>query len=203
MNGMNGPAIAAEQRVPADNGQFLQHLHAVAQVADAGARVVSPAHRNFLDLISALERDEKNLRVEPPALDRLKLKYSLRGAPSKCLEATLRVRKGKVHHHSGQQVEASAEELPVKRLAMRLPAGGQPAGADGDIRSPGNDCKQSLRLIDRRRQIGVGKHHHVAQRLQDPVAYAVTFAAIGWVFKQTDLGGSPGEFPHDFGSVIS
>src|SRR5260370_34269212 len=46
LDGMDGPAVAACEGIPAHDGQFLEHLQSVAQVADAGTLVVRPADRD-------------------------------------------------------------------------------------------------------------------------------------------------------------
>src|SRR5215469_6163598 len=52
LDGIYGPAVAADQRVPAHDRELLQHLQAVAEIADPSARVVRPAHWNFVDLVA-------------------------------------------------------------------------------------------------------------------------------------------------------
>src|SRR5947209_7352979 len=89
--------VASDQRVPAHDRKFLQHLQAVAQIADARARVVGPAYGNLNNPETAFARDEKYLRIKPPALDGLQLKYRLRGNPRERLESALRVGIGQTH----------------------------------------------------------------------------------------------------------
>ena len=78
LDGVDG-GRSGRERVPANDRQFLQHLQAVAQVADAGARVVGPAHGTSCDLVAALEGDEEDFGIEAPAFDGLQLKDGLRG----------------------------------------------------------------------------------------------------------------------------
>ena len=83
--------VAAEESVPADDGDFLQHPGSVSQVADAGALVVGPAYGDFDDAVAALEGDEENLGIEAPALDGLELEDGLRGGAGEGLESALGV----------------------------------------------------------------------------------------------------------------
>ena len=138
--------------------------------------------------VAALEGDEQNLRVEAPALDGLELEDGLRGGAGKGLEAALGIGKAQPHDHAGDGVEAAAEKLPVKRLAMGLAAFFQPSGADGDIRAGGDGGKEPLRLLDGRRQVGVGEHDHFAPRLQHSGAHAIALAAVAGVLHQPHLG---------------
>src|ERR1700691_679516 len=64
MDGLDLPAVAAAQRVPADDGNILEHANAVFEIADPRALVVGPAYGDFLNAVAALEGDEENLRIE-------------------------------------------------------------------------------------------------------------------------------------------
>src|ERR1039458_6159283 len=129
MNVLDLLAIAPAESVPADDGDLLKHLHAVLEVAHAGALVVSPADRDLDDPVAALEGDEQNLRVESPVLDGLELEDGLRGLAGEGLESALGVGERQAHDGAGDGVEAAAKELAEERLAVSLAGGLQPAGA--------------------------------------------------------------------------
>jgi hypothetical protein len=114
----------------------------------------------------------------------------------------LGVGKLKAHDEAGDSVEAAAEELAVERLAMGLAAFLKPSGADGDVRSGCDGGKQALGLFDGRRQVGVGKHDHVALGLKKAGADAVALAAIAGIFKQADFGRRAGELAHQVGRGV-
>src|SRR5665213_1092419 len=180
-------AVASEKGVPAHDGDLLQHLHAVLEVAHAGALVVSPAYRHFLDAVTALERDEENLGVEAPTLNRLQLEDGLRGGTGKCFEAALGIGKVQPHHEPSNGIETAPEELAIKGLAMGLPSSVEPARADGDIGPVGYGGEEAFSFFHRRREIGVGKHRHFSQCLKHPGADAVTLAAIAGILDEPDF----------------
>src|SRR5580658_4211764 len=120
MNLLDLLAVAPKKGIPADDGDLFKHLHAVFQVAHAGPLIVMPTHRHLDDLVSALEGDEENLRIESPSLDGLELEDRLRGGAGKCLEAALGIGESQAHRRPGDSVEAAPKKLPVKRLAVRL-----------------------------------------------------------------------------------
>ncbi len=64
MNLLDPAAIAVEQRVPADDGDVLEHADTVLQVAKTGAFVVSPDYRHFYNAESLFESDQENLGIE-------------------------------------------------------------------------------------------------------------------------------------------
>src|SRR5580692_6896090 len=167
--------VAAEEGVPADDGDVLQHAGAVFQVADAGALVVGPTHGDFVDAVAALAGDEENFRIEAPALDGLQLEDSLRGGAGEGFEAALRVGVGQTHDEAGDAVEAAAEELAVEGLADGLAGALEPAGADGDVCAGGDGGEEAVGFLNGRGEIGVGEHDHFAEGVEDAVAHAVAF----------------------------
>ena len=106
VDALDGFVVAAEEGVPANDGNVLQHPGSVAEVADAGALVVGPAYGDFNDAVAALESDEKDLRIEAPALDGLELEDGLRGGAGKGLESALRV---------GEWSRMTARVTPLKQ----------------------------------------------------------------------------------------
>jgi hypothetical protein len=54
MNAFYLLVVAAEQRIPADDGNILQHSHSVFQVADASALVVRPTYGHLRNAVAAL-----------------------------------------------------------------------------------------------------------------------------------------------------
>ena len=66
----------------------------------------------------------------------------------------------------------------------------QPARADGDVGAAGDRREQALGFLDGRGEIGVGKHHDLAQRLQQSVANAVAFAAVAGILSSRTSGAS-------------
>ena len=56
--------------------------------------------------------------------------------------------------------------------------------------------KQALRLLDGRREIGVGEHHHFAEGLENAIAHAIAFAAVAGILEQPHLGSAGSEGPH-------
>jgi len=142
-------------------------LEAVAKVADAGAGVVGPADGDFLDVIAALEGDEENFRIESPAFDGLELEDGLGGGAGEGFESALSVGEGQAHNEAREGVETSAEDLAVEGLAMGLAAGGEPAGADGDIGAVGNGLEEAFGFFDRGREVGVGEHDDIAEGVED------------------------------------
>ena len=195
--------VAAGEGVPADDGDFLEHLDAVAQVAHAGALVVSPADRHLNDLKTALEGDQQDLWIETPAHDGLELKDGLSSRAGKGFETALGI--GKVQAHDGARdgVEAAAKELAVERLAMGLAAAFEPARADGDVSTGGDGGKEALSFLDGRREISVGKDSHFAERLQHSGAHAVAFAAVAGVLDQPDLWRGLRKITRDLGGRIA
>lgn len=51
-------AVLPRERIPADDGNLLKHLHAVPQIAHPTARVVCPAHRNLNHAEAPFEGDK-------------------------------------------------------------------------------------------------------------------------------------------------
>ena len=86
---------------------------------------------------------------------------------------------------------------------MGLAAALQPARADGDVGAVGDGGKQALGLLDGRREVGVGEHDHLAERLQHAVAHAVALAAVAGIFKQPDLGRTAGQMSRTTSAVAS
>jgi len=64
MDVLNLTVVLAGEGIPADENELLQHGHAVAQVAHAGAGIVGPAYGDFDYTEAALEGDEEDLGVE-------------------------------------------------------------------------------------------------------------------------------------------
>ena len=128
-------AVFSAEGVPPDDGDLLQHFHAVFEVAHAGARVVAPAYGDFHHFEAGFERDEEDFGIEAPALDGLELEDGLSGVAGEGFKAALRVGKVEAHDATGDGIEAAAEELPIERLAMGLSAFFKPSGADGDVRA--------------------------------------------------------------------
>jgi hypothetical protein len=192
----------AAQRIPADDGDVLQHPGSVTEVADAGALVVGPAYRDFDDAVAALEGYEKNLRIKAPPLDGLELEDGLRGGTGKGLESALRVGVRQTHDGMGDHIETAAKELAVKRLANGLARALKPARADGDVCAAGDGGKKPVGFLDWSREIGIGKHDHLAERVENAVAHAVTFAAIAGILKHPDFWGIGSEGTNDISSVV-
>jgi hypothetical protein len=199
---LDGLIVVAAQRVPADDGDVLQHSCSVAEVADAGSLVVGPAYRDFDDAVAALVGDEQNLRVKAPALDGLELEDGLRGGAGEGLESALCVGVREPHDGMGDQVETTAEELAVERLSNGLARALEPARADGDVGAAGDGGKKPVGFLDWSREIGIGKHDYLAERVKNAVAHAVTFAAIAGILEHADFGRILGEGTNDFSSVV-
>src|ERR1035438_1739123 len=83
--------IFSRQVVPADAQHFLKHAGPVYQWMNAGSSTVSPVHGHFLHAEPKFARQEKNFRIEAPALDALQRQNRLHRAPRECLEAALRI----------------------------------------------------------------------------------------------------------------
>ena len=203
MNVIDGLGVAADEGVPANDGDVLQHPGSVAEVADAGALVVGPAHGDFNDAVAALESDEKDLRIEAPALDGLELEDSLRGGARKGLEAALGVGEGQTHDRMGDHVEAAAEELAVERLADGLARAFEPARANGDVGSAGDGGKKAVGFFDGGGEICVGKHDHFAEGVENAIAHAVALSTIARILEHAELGGVGGEGLDDLGSLVA
>jgi hypothetical protein len=196
-------AVAAGEGVEADNGQFLEHLETIFEVAHAAALVVGPAHGDFDDTEAALDGDEKDFGVESPALDGLKLEDGLRRVAGEGFESALGIGEGQVHDHAANHVEAAAEDLPVKRLAVSLAAAFKPAGADGDVGAVGDGSEEAVGFFDGGGEVGVSEHHDIALGLQDAGADTVAFAPVAGVFNQADLRGMEGEVAYKLGGGVS
>ena len=195
--------VAAEERVPADDGDVLQHSGSVAQVADAGALVVGPAYGDFDDAIAALEGDEENLGIEAPALDGLELEDGLRGGAGEGFKAALRVGVRQAHDGAGDGVETSAEELAVERLANGLARALKPAGADGDVGAGGDGGKEAVGFFDGRGEIGVSEHDDFAEGVENAVAHAVTLSMIAGVLEHADFRVFGGKGAYDLGGLVA
>jgi putative membrane protein len=187
VRGFNLLAVEPAKGVPADDGELLEHLHAVPYIADPAARVVGPTDRHLNDPKTALEGNKQNLRIEAPAHDGLKLEDGLGGFAGEGFEAALGVGKLQPHHYPDDYVEAAAEKLPVERLAVGLAAALEPAGADGNVRSVGDGGKQPFRLLDGSREVGVGEQDHLAQGLEQAGAHAVALAAVARILDQPEF----------------
>lgn len=61
-------AIDPGEGIPAYKEEFLEHLQAVFEIADAGALVMTPRDGDLAHNKAALERYEENFRIETPAL---------------------------------------------------------------------------------------------------------------------------------------
>ncbi len=70
--------VPAQQPVPADEEDFGEHAHAVAEDVELAVRVVRPAHGNFRSAQAVAFGQKKNLRVEPEPLDALPLENDAR-----------------------------------------------------------------------------------------------------------------------------
>ena len=145
---------------------------------------MSPRHRDLADVVAQLARDKQDLRIESPALDPLQPEDHLRHRPLERLEAALRILERQPHHHPGHPVEAAPEEPPVQRLMDGLPRLVHPARSDRDIRAIRNRGQQPLRFFHRRRKVRIGEHHHLAHRLQQPVAHRVALAPVALILDQ-------------------
>ena len=195
-------AVFAAKGVPADDGDFFQHFHAVFEVAHAGTRVVAPAYGDFNHFEPLLEGDEEDFWVKAPALDGLELEDGLSGVAGEGFESALRVGEVEAHDAAGDGVEAPAKELAVERLAMGLAAFFQPAGADGNVRALGDGGKQALGFVHGRGQVSVGEHDNFPKSLQQAGADAVTFAAVAGVVEDANLRGFAGEVEDDLAGGI-
>ncbi len=179
--------VAAAQGVAADLYHLAQHLGAVAQVADTAALVVAPGYRHLFDTKTELARDEQDLRIETPTLDRLQAKDILRRLMLEGFEAALGVHIRQTHHRAGEPVVAAAEEPAVHGLVRGLFLFIEPARTDGDIRAVFECLEEALGLLNGGGQIGVGEHDDLAGGLQQTVTHGVTFAAIARVFHKREL----------------
>src|SRR5580658_1069128 len=130
-------AVAAQQRVPADNCNVLEHALTVFQVAHSTALVVRPAHGNLIDAEAPLETYEQNLWIETPPLDGLELKDRLRSFARKGLETALCIGETQTHDHARHRVKAAPKNLAVQRLADGLARALEPARANGDVGTVG------------------------------------------------------------------
>lgn len=194
--------VVAGQGIPADENEFLQHGHAVAQIAHAGTRIVGPAYRYFNHTETTLEGDEEDFGVKSPALDGLKLKDGLGGMARECLEAALGVGKRKLHDGPRNSIEATAEKLAIERLAMGLAAALEPAGADSDVSARGDSVKEPLGLLHGRGEVGVSEHDDLTQRLQDAGADTVTLATVAGVLDEAKFGCGLGDLADDVRCVV-
>jgi len=195
--------VAAEQGVPADDGDVLQHSRSVAEVADAGALVVRPAYGDFVNAVAALASDEENLGIEAPALDGLELEDGLGGGAGKGLEAALGVGVGQAHDGARNGIETSAEELAVERLADGLAGALKPARADGDVGAGGDGGKEADSFFDGGGKIGVSEHDHFAKGVKKAVADAVTLATIARILEHADLRIVSSESADQRGSLVT
>ena len=99
-------------------------------------------------------------------------------------------------------VEAAAEELAIERLANGLARALKPARADGDVGAGGDGGKKPVGFLDWSREIGIGKHDYLAERVKNAVAHAVAFAAIAGILEHADFWGIGGEGTNDFSGVV-
>ena len=102
---------------------------------NARSAAVAPRNRHFFYFESEFSRQEKNFRIESPALDFLQRKNRVDGGPLERLEPALRIGKMQAKREPEQEIKNASEDLPVQRLALGLHFGTQPARSDGDISS--------------------------------------------------------------------
>ncbi len=67
----------------------------------------------------------------------------------------------------------------------------------------GDGVEEPLRFFHGRGQIGIGKHHHFAQSLQNAVAHAVALTAVAGILNQPHLGRIGGKSAHHCGGDIA
>ena len=72
-------------------------------------------------------------------------------------------------------------------------AGGEPAGADGDVGALGDGLEEALGLRDGSGEVGVREHDDVPPGVQDAGADAVAFAAVAGILHEVNFGGGEGE----------
>ena len=201
-HGGDGFVVTAAEGVGADFGHLFEHLHAVFEVADAGALVVAPGDGDFDDGVFELAGDEEDFGIEAPALDGLEAENRLRSFAAKGLEATLRVLEGKAHDLAGDPVETAAEEAAVERLVGRLLLLVEPAGADGYVGAGVEGGDEALGFFDGGGEVGVGEHDDIAGGLEQTVADGVALAAVAGILDEMEAGVGGHPMLDDGGGVV-
>ena len=182
---------------------FLEHARAVHQGIDTRPAAVSPEYGNFLHFESEFAGEEEDFGIESPALDFLQRKDGVHRGAFEGFKSALRIFEVKSQRDAEQQVEDAPEELAVKRLALRLSFGAEPAGADGDIRSLLKGGKELSGLLDRRGQVGVAEEHDTPAGVKHAVADAVSLAVVAGIFDQMQDRIFICEGSNDVGGIVA
>src|SRR5947209_20202331 len=102
---------------------------------DLRAVVMRPNHGHLRDPVATLARNEKNLRVETPALDLLARKHSMRSLFGERLQPALRVAIRQPQQHPVHNVVQASCNLAKDRLPLRHRLRTRPARTDRYIRA--------------------------------------------------------------------
>ena len=99
----------SSETIPADLQHLERHANSIAEVADLGAIIVLPAHRDLANGEPELAGEKKQLGIESPMFDLLTAEKGLRGLRSEGFEAALRVLEFQAEHYSQQQIEDASK----------------------------------------------------------------------------------------------
>lgn len=170
---------------------------------DAGVAAVSPGDGDFFDFEAELAGEEKNFRIESPALDLLTREDRIDGGALEGFESALCVGVVEAERETEKEIEDASDDLAVKWLALGLRFGAQPARADSDVGTDIERMKKLGRFFDRRRQIGVAKEDDSSAGIEHAVAHAVPFAAIAGILDEADDSIFRGEGADNISGVVA
>src|SRR5262249_6725854 len=106
------------------------------------------------------------------------------------LEAALCVLVPEAEDQMQSDIESAAQKLTVEGLSLFLQGANQPPGANSDIGTSFDGCKQFLRLINCGRQIGVSEEQDVAAGVEHAIADTVALAPVAGVLHYAQIGGT-------------
>src|SRR5215470_7873862 len=174
--------IAALEIVEPDPSQVCEHADRVAEIAERGALVVIPHHRDLQQPEPVLAGYIQHFRIESKPLDALKLEGGQREPAAKGFESALSVFVGHPGDRPHQQVEHAAPEIAQERLMDAYEAPVDRPRSECDISLIVGDGVYKLRgLRYGRGEISIRKEHDFAEGFGHPAFNAVAFAPIGTV----------------------
>src|SRR5271156_3894463 len=100
--------VAAREGVPSDDEDVGEHLQAVAEHADFGARRMRPADRDLRGAQTVMPGKVEQFGIEAETLDALLFKNDFAGFALKGLEAALRINKRKAQCETHHRIEDDA-----------------------------------------------------------------------------------------------
>src|SRR5438270_5017907 len=149
--------VLARGPIPPYFEHFQQHAPAIANWMNAAALLMCPPHRDLYHFQTFLLSQENQLRIEPPELNFLQRKDSIRRTPAESLEPALGVLEPQPECKTKRQIEETPKELTMQRLLLGLQFRPYPTRTDGYVRSRLNLLEQLRSLLDWCREIGVAE----------------------------------------------